>query len=87
MSADSDVAIEAQVEWITSLIKEGQTETSPVIEATHEGEQRWSKLCEELAANSLFWRAEDNWIFGMWPRPDPHPPEIFETDRVVLIVV
>ncbi|KAK4634613.1 Cyclohexanone 1,2-monooxygenase [Fulvia fulva] len=55
--------IEAQVEWATSLIKEGQKEVSPVIEATQEGEQKWSKLCDELAANSLFWKAEDNWIF------------------------
>ncbi|EME49158.1 hypothetical protein DOTSEDRAFT_68033 [Dothistroma septosporum NZE10] len=56
--------IEAQVEWITSLIREGQKKTSPVIEATHEGEQRWAKLCEKLAANSLFWKASENWIFG-----------------------
>lgn len=59
-------AIEAQVEWITSIIKEAEKidSSAPVIEATQEGEKGWAALCEELAANSLFWKAEDNWIFG-----------------------
>ena len=35
-----------------------------VIAATYDAERHWTELCEELAANSLFWKAEDNWIFG-----------------------
>ncbi|KAK1019202.1 hypothetical protein LTR54_001017 [Friedmanniomyces endolithicus] len=59
-------AIEAQVEFITGLIAHAQKVggKTPVIEATSEAEQQYSGLCENLAANSLFWKAQDNWIFG-----------------------
>ncbi|KAK4507941.1 hypothetical protein PRZ48_001676 [Zasmidium cellare] len=58
-------AIEAQVAWIASIIQEAErSSSSPVIEATKEGQEGWSELCEKLAADSLFWKAEDNWIFG-----------------------
>nr|OQO27341.1 hypothetical protein B0A51_07595 [Rachicladosporium sp. CCFEE 5018] len=60
-------AVETQVRFINNLIgaAESSSEDKPkAIEATPEAEKDWSKLCEELAANSLFWKAEDNWIFG-----------------------
>ncbi|CAK3886051.1 Baeyer-Villiger monooxygenase [Lecanosticta acicola] len=57
-------AIEAQVEWIAQIIGEAERGGTRLVEATHEGEQKWSQLCEKLAAKSLFWKAEDNWIFG-----------------------
>ncbi|KAK5125016.1 hypothetical protein LTR85_001207 [Meristemomyces frigidus] len=57
-------AIEVQVEFITEAIALAEKAGAPIIEATHEAEREWSALCEKLAANSLFWKAEDNWIFG-----------------------
>lgn len=56
-------AIEAQLDWIETLLQHAEKGTR-IVEATHEGEQYWAKLCEELAAGSLFWKAADNWIFG-----------------------
>lgn len=55
-------AIEVQVEWITSIVREAEAASTPfpVIEATQEGQTWWSELCERLAANSLFWKAEDS---------------------------
>jgi len=53
--------IEVQVEFITAAIQRAEKLNAPVIEATHEAEQEYSALCEKLAANSLFWKAEDNW--------------------------
>lgn len=45
----------------------GDTETSPapgpVVEALPEAEDRWTRLCEDLCANSLF-KKTDSWIFG-----------------------
>lgn len=29
-----------------------------MIEATHEAERKYSEMCEQLAVNSLFWKAE-----------------------------
>lgn len=56
--------IEAQIEFISKAIeKAGKSSTSP-IEATHEAEQEYAKLCEQLASGSLFWKASENWIFG-----------------------
>lgn len=59
-------AIEVQVEWIKTIVKDAEkaAPSSPVIGATYEGGKRWADLCEKLAANSLFWKAADNWIFG-----------------------
>jgi len=53
--------IEVQVEFIVEAIRRAERASEPVIEATHEAERGWSALCERLAANSLFWKAEDNW--------------------------
>ena len=36
---------------------------TPVIEATAEAEQGWTKVCDEASASSLF-RRTDSWIFG-----------------------
>jgi cyclohexanone monooxygenase len=36
---------------------------TPVIEATAEAEQGWTKVCDEVSASSLF-RRTDSWIFG-----------------------
>lgn len=48
-----------------SIVTEAEkASSSPVVEATHEGEQQWGDLCDKLAATSLFWKAADNWIFG-----------------------
>lgn len=60
----TEAAIECQVGWISQTIDEAEKSQVRLVEATHEGEQRWSQLCEQLAAGSLFWKAEDNWIFG-----------------------
>ncbi|KAK3110963.1 hypothetical protein LTR53_014227 [Teratosphaeriaceae sp. CCFEE 6253] len=66
-------ALETQVEFITAIIAQAEQEARsrtdgveavPVIEAEAEAERAYSKLCEDLAAHSLFWKAEDNWIFG-----------------------
>ncbi|KAK4549536.1 hypothetical protein LTR36_006533 [Oleoguttula mirabilis] len=57
-------AIEVQVEFIAEAIAQAEKARAPLIEATHEAERGYSALCEQLAANSLFWKAEDNWIFG-----------------------
>jgi len=51
-------AIEAQVEFITQVIGDAEKASNPFIEATHGAEQEYSALCEKLAANSLFWKAE-----------------------------
>ncbi|KAF2485532.1 hypothetical protein BDY17DRAFT_322366 [Neohortaea acidophila] len=57
--------IERQVEFISAAIEDNEKAGARVpIEATHEAERAYSAYCEELAAHSLFWKAEDNWIFG-----------------------
>ena len=50
-------ALEAQVEFITAAIKEAEKGSKPLVEATHEAEREYSKLCEDLAKDSLFWKA------------------------------
>lgn len=61
-------AIEAQVEFLTEMladaeaVEEGQRRP---IEATHEAEREYSRLCEELAASSLFWKAEVSFTAGV----------------------
>ncbi|KAL1301408.1 hypothetical protein AAFC00_005667 [Neodothiora populina] len=37
--------------------------SGPIIEATPESEQAWSKVCDDMSADSLF-RKTDSWIFG-----------------------
>jgi hypothetical protein len=51
-------SIEVQVEFITSAIADAEKSGVRLVEATHEGEKEYSELCDELAANSLFWKAE-----------------------------
>lgn len=60
-------SIEAQVDFISVAIEAAEKvdkESRKPIEATHEAEREYSAVCEELASTSLFWKAEDNWIFG-----------------------
>ncbi|ENH68050.1 Cyclohexanone 1,2-monooxygenase [Fusarium oxysporum f. sp. cubense race 1] len=60
--------IETQVEFISDIIQHAnglarQNGKSPTIEAEREAVHAWSKICDELSANSLF-RRTDSWIFG-----------------------
>lgn len=57
-------ALEAQVDFITRILDAAEKAHAPVIEAKVEAEKEWTRLCEELAKDSLFWKASDNWIFG-----------------------
>jgi hypothetical protein len=53
-------AIEAQVEFVTDAIEmaeKADKESKKPIEPTHEAERAYSKLCDELASASLFWKA------------------------------
>ena len=54
--------VETHVDFIADLIQHGQ-KTKDIVEATKEAEDDWTKLCDELSANSLF-RQTDSWIFG-----------------------
>jgi cyclohexanone monooxygenase len=51
-------SIEVQVEFITDAIRDAEKSGVRVVEATHEAEREYSDLCDQLAANSLFWKAE-----------------------------
>jgi cyclohexanone monooxygenase len=53
--------IEAEVELITSLIKHAGL--SAAVETSQETEDQWSRLCVEVAGESLFAKT-DSWIFG-----------------------
>ncbi|SMQ50122.1 unnamed protein product [Zymoseptoria tritici ST99CH_3D7] len=57
-------AIEAEVDFATDTVARSEKGSTKVVEATKEGEKWWADLCEGLAANSLFWKATENWIFG-----------------------
>ncbi|KAK3050594.1 hypothetical protein LTR09_008234 [Extremus antarcticus] len=57
-------SIEVQVEFITDAIRDAEKSGVRLIEPTEEAERQYSELCDQLAENSLFWKAEDNWIFG-----------------------
>ena len=53
-------ALEAQVEFVTDAIEAAEKadkESKRPIEPTHEAEREYSKLCDELASTSLFWKA------------------------------
>lgn len=52
-------AIEAEVEFTSDTIARAEKGPTKVVEATEEGEKWWARLCEGLAENSLFWKAED----------------------------
>ncbi|KAM0723753.1 hypothetical protein Q7P37_000743 [Cladosporium fusiforme] len=53
--------IEVQVEFVARVVAEAK---GRVVEAKEEAEREWARECEEAAKGSLFWEAEDNWIFG-----------------------
>ncbi|OQD72773.1 hypothetical protein PENDEC_c019G06718 [Penicillium decumbens] len=60
--------IETQVEFISTLILKANNSASvgtkhPLVEAEPTAVEDWSKICDELSANSLF-RKTDSWIFG-----------------------
>ena len=57
-------AIETEVEFIADTIERAEKAGTRLVEVLPEGEQAWAKLCENLAEGSLFWKAEENWIFG-----------------------
>lgn len=51
-------SIEAQVEFITDAIRDAEKSGVQYIEPTEEAEREYSELCDRLAADSLFWKAE-----------------------------
>jgi cyclohexanone monooxygenase len=56
--------IETHVEFIAGAIAAAENTTnSPVIEALPDAEEDWTRLCDEVSANSLF-RKVESWIFG-----------------------
>lgn len=60
--------IETQVEFISTLIFKANNSASvetkhPLVKAEPTAVEDWSKICDELSANSLF-RKTDSWIFG-----------------------
>jgi cation diffusion facilitator CzcD-associated flavoprotein CzcO len=56
-------SIEAQVEWISELIKDAETGQVASVEPTAEAEEAWTRTCQEIADMTLFPKA-DSWIFG-----------------------
>ena len=56
-------SIEAQVEWISDLIKDAETGQVASVEPTAEAEEAWTRTCQEIADMTLFPKA-DSWIFG-----------------------
>ena len=55
-------SIEAQVEWITDLIRHAE-EAGAIVEATTEAEDGWTTTCKEIADLTVFPKG-DSWIFG-----------------------
>lgn len=51
-------SIEVQVEFITDAIRSAEQSGVRLIEPTQEAEREYSALCDDLAADSLFWKAE-----------------------------
>jgi cyclohexanone monooxygenase len=51
-------AIETQVEFVSKVVAKAGKSLDHPVEVTHEAEREYSALCEKLAANSLFWKAE-----------------------------
>lgn len=56
-------SIEAQVEWISDLIEHANRTGRKSVEVIREKEQEWVKACADMAAMTLFPKAE-SWIFG-----------------------
>ncbi|KAF2687383.1 cyclohexanone monooxygenase [Lentithecium fluviatile CBS 122367] len=48
---------------INGAVAEAGHSPGPVVEAKSTAEEEWTKLCDDLSANSLF-RKTDSWIFG-----------------------
>lgn len=57
-------AIEAEVDFVADTIERAEQSGTRLVEVLPEGEQEWATLCEQLAADSLFHKAQENWIFG-----------------------
>ncbi len=56
-------SIETQVEWISDVIQYAQEHKIEAIEAPESEEKKWTQLCADIAAQTLFPKAE-SWIFG-----------------------
>ncbi|MDQ4491693.1 NAD(P)/FAD-dependent oxidoreductase [Sinomonas sp. ASV486] len=56
-------SIEAQVEFITEMIRSAEADGVTTIEPTVEAEEKWTQTCQEIADMTLFPKA-DSWIFG-----------------------
>jgi cyclohexanone monooxygenase len=56
-------SIESQVEWISDFIQYVQEQNIESIEAPVIEEEKWSQVCADIAAQTLFPKAE-SWIFG-----------------------
>lgn len=56
-------SIESQVEWISDFIQYAQEQDIESIEAPVIEEEKWSQVCADIAAQTLFPKAE-SWIFG-----------------------
>ncbi|WP_422935094.1 flavin-containing monooxygenase [Sinomonas sp. P47F7] len=56
-------SIEAQVEFITEMIRSAEADGVVTIEPTAEAEEKWTQTCREIADMTLFPKA-DSWIFG-----------------------
>ena len=56
-------AIEAQVEWISDLVKAAEAGGVTSVEATAEAETAWTAACEELVGHTLFAKV-DSFING-----------------------
>lgn len=56
-------SIEAQVEFITELIRTAEADGVTTVEPTVEAEEKWTQTCREIADMTLFPKA-DSWIFG-----------------------
>jgi cyclohexanone monooxygenase len=56
-------SIEAQVDWIGSLVEHAERNGVRTVEPTREAEDGWTATCEEIANMTLFPKAE-SWIFG-----------------------
>jgi hypothetical protein len=56
-------AIEAQVDWISQLVRDAERAGASVVEATQAAEDSWTATCQEIAGYTLFPKAQ-SWIFG-----------------------
>ncbi|MGD1597919.1 flavin-containing monooxygenase [Mycolicibacterium septicum] len=56
-------SIETQVEWMTDLIDHVEQAGFSAVESTAQAERDWTATCREIAAATLFPKAQ-SWIFG-----------------------